>query len=88
MKYSVVFQYRPPGSARPPDYAQDEAIVVEDGAYIPLPDVGDSVAYLGGGKMVARKVVTRHFSLLGDHLAVNVVVTDIDPKEMASRLKE
>lgn len=87
MNYAVKFQYLPPGGVWPRDHIQDETITVEDGAYIPLPSVGDSAAYLERGKVVSRKVLTRHFVFVGDHLSVNIVVTDISQEEMASRLR-
>ena len=54
-----------------------------------LPNVGDTVAYMEGEKNVARKVLTRHFSLsYPENLYVNIVVTDVDEDEMSARLKE
>lgn len=88
MKYKIEFQYIPPKSTRPNDEAQDEELLFEQGEFIPIPDVGDSVSYLYGGKMTAFKVVSRHFSYIGDLCCVNIVVTDISGEEMAARLKE
>ena len=88
MRFSVCFQYLAPGHSRPLDHCQDEDITVDDGSFIPLPNVGDSVSYIEDGKSVARKVLTRHFGYFNDHCAVNIGVTDIDPSEMAARLKE
>jgi hypothetical protein len=88
MTYSIQFQYLRPGDSRPLDFCQDEEIVIEGGACVPVPDVGDSVSYLEKGRPVARKVLTRHFSYFGGHCAVNVVVTDLDPAEYKARLKE
>jgi hypothetical protein len=54
-----------------------------------LPGVGDTVAYIEGEKIVARKVLSRHFSMsLPENLYVNIIVTDVDMTEMAARLKE
>ena len=86
MKFSIDIQYLAPGSDRPEDCSQDQEIVFE--TCPPIPNVGDSVHYYYGGTRVDRKVVTRHFSYVGDLVAVNIVVTDIDDEEMARRLKE
>ena len=88
MKYSVCFQYLSAGDTRPRDYCQDEDITFDDGSYIPLPSVGDSVSYMEDGKSVARKVLMRHFGYFIGHCAVNIVVTDMPPGEMPTRLKE
>jgi hypothetical protein len=83
----VEFQCKPPGSARPLDYVQDEELIFEKDEYVPIPNVGDTVHYLEGGKTVARKVLTRHFSYLRDLCMVNIVVVDVSGEEMATRLK-
>lgn len=88
MHYKIEFQYKPVGQARPYDAVQDEEYVFDDGEAFPIPNVGDSVSYLEGGNTVARKVLTRHFSYLGQWCVVNIVATDIADKEMSSRLKE
>ncbi len=54
---------------------------------VPIPDVGDSVAYNYGGELKEFKVVSRHFAYMMNWCAVTIVVTDISDKEMASRLK-
>ena len=88
MKYTIQFQYKPTNYSRPQSKGQDETIVIEDGGYVPLPDIGDSVSYQESGRTVSRKVLTRHFSYRGEWCDVNIVVTDLDRKEMSLRLKE
>ena len=89
MKYKIEFQYRKTGSARPDDYVQEEGIASEEGDYIPIPDVGDSVILrLEGDGNKAYKVLTRNFSYMSGWCMVNIVVTDISDNEMAARLKE
>ena len=88
MKWKVEFQYKPPGHARPYDEVQEDPLQFE-GEFCPLPNVGDSVDYKEGDKIVVRKVLTRHFAFsYPDFICVNIVVTDVSPKEMAERLKE
>jgi hypothetical protein len=65
MKYKLEFQYLQPGRSRPVDYVQEEQIAAEDGSYIPIPDVGDSVILrLEGDRNKAYKVVTRNFAYI------------------------
>ena len=82
----------------------NELIEVEGNEYLPIPNVGDTVAYesfeykydenhnvkedSGRTIRVARKVKTRHFSYFGDCVSVNIVVTDVPEGELAMRLKE
>ncbi len=87
MKYKVEFQYKPQNRERPYDEVQEIDISAERGEAIPIPDVGDSVEYQDGDTMVARKVLTRHFTYLGEWCGVNIVVTDIPADEMAARIK-
>jgi hypothetical protein len=87
VKYKIEFQYKAPGSSRPDDAVQDEAIRFEKGDFIPIPDVGDSVNYMYGGKLEEFKVISRHFAYMGDWCAVTIVVIDISDEELASRLK-
>ncbi len=87
MKYKIEFQYKARGSSRPEDVVQDEAIGFEQGEFVPIPDVGDSVEYKYGGKEEAFKVVSRHFTYVNNWCVVNIVVMDISDDEMASRLK-
>jgi len=66
---------------------QDEEIKFDGGEFIPIPDVGDSVAYNYGGELREFKVISRHFAYMMNWCAVTIVVTDISDEEMASRLK-
>jgi hypothetical protein len=86
--YKVEFQYKPQGHARPYVEVQEDSIHFHRGEFVPIPAVGDSVSYLEGDYMVARKVLTRHFSYGSDWCVVNIVVTDMPDEEMAARLKE
>lgn len=88
MKYKIEFQYKTSRSSRPEDAVQDDEILFEGGQFLPIPNVEDSVTYMYGGKPKAFKVLTRHFSYLGDFCVVNIVVTDISKEEFAARLKE
>jgi hypothetical protein len=85
--YKVEFQYKAPGSSRPEDVIQDEEIKFDTGQFLPLPNVGDSVAYNYGGQHRAFKVISRHFAYLSNWCIVTIIVTDISDEEMASRLK-
>jgi hypothetical protein len=105
MKISIQYQYLPEGHARPTEGSEhNEPIENLAGEFLPIPAVGDTVAYesyeydyvagkanleSGRKKIVCRKVLTRHFSYSGeDFLNVNIVVGDVSQAEMAKRLKE
>jgi hypothetical protein len=88
MKYKVEYQYKSPNGARPYDEIQDEEIIFENGEFTPIPSVGDSVSYLHGDKMMAYKVLSRHFAYVTGWCMVNIVVTDISGEDMSARLKE
>lgn len=84
MKYVVSFQYMPPDLSRPFD---ESDLQLESDDPIPIPDVGDTYDCDADGKVVERKVVSRHFHFLDDHIAVNVVGTDVSQEEMLRREK-
>jgi hypothetical protein len=105
MKVAIQFQYQPDERRRPIDGRDNvEPIEAEGNAFIPIPDVGDTVLYQsyeydydekhhlieGSGRdiTVARKVKTRHFSYADNYVGINIVVTDVPKGEMAMRLKE
>lgn len=88
MTYKIEFQYKPTGQTQPFDYVQKVDIRSTKGDFIPVPNVGDSVACDFEGKLKAYKVLTRHFSYSVDLCAVNIVVTDLAHDELAARLKE
>ncbi len=87
MKWKLEFQYKHLDADRPDDAVQEEPIESEQGGFIPIPSVGDSVAYQMGNKMVAMKILTRHFTYTNGWCCVNIVVTDISSSEMAGRMK-
>ena len=95
MKASVQFQVKEPQRQRPYDES-DFSFQVDDAGSLCLPGVGDSVAYTQDGTetVVARKVLTRHFSYVDmeapkePFLCINIVVQDLSSEEMAARLKE
>jgi hypothetical protein len=83
MKISIEYQYLPKDHARPIDGSEhNDPIGGEDGEFMPIPDVGDTVSYesfeydydstgkaildSGRNKTVCRKVLTRHFSYSGE----------------------
>ncbi|MGB8886921.1 MAG: hypothetical protein WCC87_09375 [Candidatus Korobacteraceae bacterium] len=94
----IEFQYKGKDDARPVDMVQVEAIIFEAPDRMPatalIPAVGDtvSVTLTDEERHGAYKVLTRHFSYLegasGLYVLVNIVVTDVEPGEMARRLKE
>ena len=86
MEYSISFQYKSKNMERPDDVQQDEEFKLSEPLWIP--NVGDSISCLYGEERKAFKVLTRHFSYLTKNINVNIVVTDIDSNEMASRLNE
>ena len=88
MKCKIEFQYKSPKSSRPQQEPQDEPIEIEDGKFFPIPDVGDSVGYLFGGKKQDFKVVSRHFTYKRNSCCIHIVVSDISSEEMLARLKE
>jgi hypothetical protein len=91
MQYTIQYQYKAPGEARPQDYGQEEELKFNDGEFFPIPAVGDSVTVRLGkeGKPKCFKVVSRHFSYV-DKLShsINIVVTDLDDDEYAARVKD
>jgi len=82
MEWKIISQYMPKGRTRPRNAMQDDELQFPLG----LPNVGDTVDYKEDGQIVTRKVLTRHFSATGPY--VNIVVTDLEPDEMAARIKE
>ena len=105
MKVSIQFQYMPDETRRPL-YASDhnDPFVVEDGGFLPVPDVGDTVSYESyqfdydaSGKViedsgrvvvVSRKVRTRHFTFNKHGVWINIVVVDVPKGEMSMRIKD
>ena len=87
MKYKVEFQYKAPDATRPEDIVQEQPISFENGEFIPIPNVGDSVNYEYGDSTKSCIVVSRHFSYLHDWCVVNIVVADISDEEMGARLR-
>ena len=94
MKVSIQFQYMPNESRRPIDGSDANEITrVEDGHFLAIPNVGDTVSYesyeynyepdgklikeSGRVVMVARKVKTRHYDYYPDGVSVNIVVVDV-----------
>ena len=88
MKCKIEFQYKSSNSTRPQEEAQDEPIELEEGEFVPIPNVGDSVGYLYGGKKRDFKVVSRHFTYKRNSCCIHIAVTDISREEMLARLKE
>ena len=88
VKYKIEFQYKSPTTTRPQEEPQDEPIALEEGEFFPIPNVGDSVGYLCGGKKQDFKVVSRHFTYKRNSCCIHIVVTDISKEEMLARLKE
>ena len=79
MTISIQYQYQPDEHSRPIDASDhNDPIQMEEGEYMPIPNVGDTVTYesyeydyddrhrliedSGREITVARKVKTRHFS--------------------------
>lgn len=96
---SVHFQHKPLTSGRPVDGHQKESLsfTVPYGmpiVTVPIPAVGDTVLLKldDPDRPRAYKVLTRHFAYTqiesGLFVAINIVVTDVEPGEMATRLKE
>ena len=90
MKYSLQYQYKGPGDQRPQDYGQQDDLTISPGDPVIIPNVGDSLTLMLAreNKVDAYKVVSRHFSYSGDYCCINIVVTDLDMKECAARIKE
>lgn len=87
MQYKLGFQYKSKDSDRPRDEElQDEEIILNEPLWIP--SVGDSISCMSGDERKTFKVLTRHFSYSTENIIVNIVVTDIDSSEMASRINE
>jgi len=90
-KYAIQFQYLKDGADRPEDTIQDDELYFNENEYPFIPNVGDSVNYKINGKMICRKVLTKHFIYWSNDkhpISVNIVVTDIDADDMGKRLKE
>jgi hypothetical protein len=99
-RVSIQFQYKDRNQPRPLDQVQMERLDFEvpygeSVAALPIPAVGDTVnlRLLDDENPGAFKVITRHFSYwetesVGLQLTINIVVTDVEPGEMAARLKE
>lgn len=87
MTYKIEFQYKSSENSRPEDVIQDEEIKFDSGQFIPVPNVGDSVAYGYNGQLENFKVLSRHFVYHHNWCSVTIVVTDISDEDMAPRLK-
>lgn len=85
--YKIEFRYKAANVSTPGHDAQDEEIEFGNDEYIPIPAVGDSVAYLDKGRMVQYKVVSRHFVYETGSCEVNIVVTDMSKEELVAREK-
>ena len=95
MRYKIEFQYRAESQERPFDFVQETHIESETGEFVPIPNEGDTVTIDFDGGPRSYKVESRHFCYLSepdrselDLCAVNIVVIDVPPGEMARRLKE
>jgi hypothetical protein len=86
--YRIEFQIKPNDSTRPLDHAQDDEILVDDGAYFPVPVVGDTITATFRNKPGHFKVLSRHFSYASEQCLINIVVSPVSDEEMAGRLKE
>lgn len=86
MRHKIEIQYKPENSSRPLDYVQEAIIEAE---WLAVPNVGDTIDYSEDGKIIARKVLTRHFSFSAPNfIHINLVVTDVSKEEMGARVKE
>jgi hypothetical protein len=56
VKCKIEFQYKSPKSSRPQEEPQDEPIELREGEFVPIPNVGDSVGFLYGGKNGTSKL--------------------------------
>ncbi len=74
MKYRIRFRYKEPGTEYPDKYVQTLELIGEEGEFIPLPRVGDTVSYLEGNQIRAFKVINRHFSYLNDQCVVSIIL--------------
>jgi hypothetical protein len=88
MRYKIEFQYKPKNNPRPVDFVQEVPIESDEGYYVPTPSVGDSVVIDIEGKPKPYKVLTRHFHYTSDFCTLHIAVTDLDPAELADRIKE
>jgi hypothetical protein len=87
-KLKIKFQYTASGHSRSFDEVQEQELKFEQGEFIPLPAVGDTVSYISGDDSVFRKVLARHFTYLDGWCVVNDLVGDVSNEEMGQRLKE
>jgi hypothetical protein len=94
----VEFQYKAPDHSRPGDWVQEEDLEFEvpEGtpiSSVPIPAVGDTVtvSLTTPGSQGDYKVLTRHFTYMrtpvGLYVIVQIVVTDVEPDDMAARVK-
>lgn len=87
-RFSVTFNVRYDGDELPHDAIQDESIFFDAEHPLLLPAVGDTVSMMWGGRRGFFTVVTRHFEYFQHFRGVNIVVTEIDPKEMSKRVAD
>ena len=80
IKYKVDIQYRARNDSRPDDEGMTVDIGSENGAFVPLPNIGDHVVFIrDGGQQIMGVVENRLFMFLTqDYCGVNIVVTDSD----------
>lgn len=88
MPWKIEFQYKPPSRERPLDGIQQTRLEFPTGQFFPIPAVGDTVYIDVNDQPADYKVVTRHFSYLGEWCVINIVVTDVSHGEMSARLKQ
>ena len=79
MKTYIECYYKPTTATRPTGHLDNEKhIEVEDGEFLLIPNVGDTVSYKSGHGIVDRRVLSRHFSYVysssGNHVVVTIVV--------------
>lgn len=70
------------------DFIQEVQIGFDAGYYVPTPSRGDGVVIDLESKAKVYKVLTRHFYYTHDFCTVTIAVTDLDPKQLAQRIKE
>jgi len=86
--YRIEFQIKPHGSPRPLDHVQDDEILVDDGAYFPIPEVGDTITATFRNEPGHFKVLSRHFSYASEQCEISITVGPVSDEEMLGRLKE
>lgn len=88
MNCTIEFYHKADGSERPYDACQEMQISSNNGNFLPLPNVGDTVYINMFDGHKHFKVLFRNFLYISEaQCKVSIVVGDVSEEEMAGRIR-